>query len=71
MHETAMSITVNGKTVSVPSGATIRTVLDVVGVGNATVAVERNGEIVPRATHATVEVVDADRIEIVHFVGGG
>ena len=35
------------------------------------VAVERNGEIVPRASFANVRLADGDRIEIVHFVGGG
>ena len=35
------------------------------------VAVERNLEVVPRKDHATTELRDGDRIEIVHFVGGG
>jgi thiamine biosynthesis protein ThiS len=35
------------------------------------VAVERNLEIVPRSLHAETPVADGDRIEIVHFIGGG
>jgi thiazole synthase len=35
------------------------------------VAVERNGEIVPRSTLANVQIADGDVLEIVHFVGGG
>jgi sulfur carrier protein len=35
------------------------------------VAVEQNGEIVPRTTWATAPIHDGDRFEIVHFVGGG
>jgi len=35
------------------------------------VALERNGEIVPRAVWAETPLVDGDRIELVHFVGGG
>lgn len=35
------------------------------------VAVERNGEIVPRSTLADVPIADGDVLEIVHFVGGG
>jgi thiamine biosynthesis protein ThiS len=35
------------------------------------VAVERNLEIVPRSTYARARLCDGDRIEIVHFVGGG
>ncbi|MFN9926928.1 MAG: sulfur carrier protein ThiS [Phenylobacterium sp.] len=35
------------------------------------VAVERNLEIVPRSAYARTPLVDGDRIEIVHFIGGG
>jgi len=35
------------------------------------IAVERNGEIVRRAQWPDTQVVDGDRLEIVHFVGGG
>jgi sulfur carrier protein len=36
-----------------------------------TIAVERNGEIVPKATYKDVLLEDADCLEIVRFVGGG
>lgn len=35
------------------------------------VAVEQNGNIVPRASFANARLADGDKIEIVHFVGGG
>jgi sulfur carrier protein len=35
------------------------------------VAVERNGDIVPRATWAEVHLEDGDKLEVVQFVGGG
>jgi sulfur carrier protein len=35
------------------------------------VAVERNLEIVPRSLYASTPIADGDRIEIVHFIGGG
>ena len=35
------------------------------------VAIERNGEIVPRRSWAEVKVGNGDKLEIVHFVGGG
>ena len=35
------------------------------------VAVERNGEIVPRAEWGACTLADGDRLEVVHFVGGG
>jgi sulfur carrier protein len=35
------------------------------------IAVERNGEIVPKSAHGTTLVADGDRVEIVVAVGGG
>jgi sulfur carrier protein len=35
------------------------------------VAVERNEEVVPRAQHESAELTEGDRVEVVHFVGGG
>lgn len=35
------------------------------------VAIERNLEIVPRSVYAQTQLQDGDRLEIVHFVGGG
>ena len=35
------------------------------------VAVERNGQIVPRSEWSQISVQDGDRLEVVHFVGGG
>ena len=41
------------------------------GLDGRKVAVERNLEIVPRSTYARTPLNDGDRIEIVHFIGGG
>jgi sulfur carrier protein len=41
------------------------------GFADRRVAVERNREVVPRAHHATTELVAGDRLELVTFVGGG
>jgi sulfur carrier protein len=35
------------------------------------IAVEHNGDIAPRATWPSVAIHDGDRLEVVHFVGGG
>jgi sulfur carrier protein len=35
------------------------------------IAIEHNGEIVPRGLWHQVQICDGDRLEIVHFVGGG
>ena len=41
------------------------------GLDTKKVAVERNLEIVPRSIYASTPLADGDRIEIVHFIGGG
>jgi sulfur carrier protein len=41
------------------------------GYDERLVAVERNGEIVPRAEFGSVRLADRDVLEILHFVGGG
>ena len=66
-----MNITVNGEARTAPEGASIRSLLEGLGLGETLVAVERNTEIVPRAEHTTCVISDGDAIEIVHFVGGG
>lgn len=66
-----MQIQVNGQTREVALGTTVRAVLESLGLGDTLVAVERNHDIVPRAQHADTELSEGDRLEIVHFVGGG
>lgn len=66
-----ITISVNGKPVSLESGATLSRLLDTLGLTGRKVAVERNGEIVPRSQHAQTALADGDRIEIVVAVGGG
>jgi thiamine biosynthesis protein ThiS len=62
---------VNGKPREVEPGTTITELLIALGLGETLVAVERNAMIVPRAQHRSTELADEDRVEIVHFVGGG
>ena len=66
-----MNLVVNGERVEVEAGMTVRALLVHLGFGDTLVAVERNEAVVPRAQHATERLHDEDRIEIVHFVGGG
>ena len=66
-----MQIQVNGEPRDVAAGTTVRALLESLGLGETLVAVERNQEIVPRAMHKETEIGDGDRLEIVHFVGGG
>ena len=67
----SIAIHVNGDLRCVTVGITLDDMLGELGLDACKVAVERNLEIVPRGTFAEVRVEDGDRLEIVHFVGGG
>ena len=66
------SITVNGRprALSLPTGTVADLIRDLAFEGKR-IAVEKNGEIVPRSRYALVPLEDGDRIEIVGAVGGG
>jgi thiamine biosynthesis protein ThiS len=66
-----LSITLNGEPRRVAAGLSIAALVADLGLNPKKVAVERNLEIVPRSTHATVMLAEGDMLEIVHFVGGG
>jgi sulfur carrier protein len=66
-----LQLTVNGEPYAADGPLTVRALVERLGLGGGPVAVERNGEVVPRKEHATTEVADGDQIEVVHFVGGG
>ena len=65
-----MEIMVNGESRTVACG-TLTELLVLLGVDPRRVAVELNLEIVPKAEYGTTVLSNGDRIEIVHFVGGG
>jgi sulfur carrier protein len=66
-----MQITVNGEGREVAEGITIRGLIELLELRGGPVAVEKNGEVIPRAEHAATVIAGKDVIEIVHFVGGG
>jgi thiazole synthase len=66
-----MLVTINGEARTVSAAHTVTTLLTEIGLDPRKVAVERNLEIVPRSTYDAVSIADGDRIEIVHFIGGG
>jgi len=66
-----MRITLNGEVREVPDEATVRDVLGQLGLPSDRVAVERNRELVPRASHAATRVAEGDALEVVTLVGGG
>ncbi|MBB4631874.1 sulfur carrier protein ThiS [Sphingosinicella soli] len=66
-----ISITVNGDLRRIASGASIASLVIDLDLDPKRVAVERNLEIVPKSAYGDVLLMDGDRLEIVHFVGGG
>ena len=66
-----MQIQLNGEPRHIESDATITTLLKAEDLAQRRVAVEVNGEIVPRGRHAEHRLHDGDKVEIVHALGGG
>jgi thiazole synthase len=69
-----MRIVVNGSDRDLPDRQPAPTVADLVrevGLAGRRIAVEMNGEVVPRAEHGSRRLSEGDRVEIVAFVGGG
>lgn len=62
---------VNGETVTLTQPVSLKEFLESSGFTTKRIAVERNGEIVPKQTYDSVMLTEADTLEIVHFVGGG
>lgn len=69
--EVNMLIVVNGDAVETTEGATVETLLQLLGISRERVAIELNAEIVPKSGYNQQFLADGDKIEIVHFVGGG
>ena len=66
-----IQITVNGSTRVLEGSLDVGALLAALQLAGKKVAVERNGEIVPRSAHGSTLVLDGDRLEIVVAVGGG
>jgi sulfur carrier protein len=66
-----MEIVLNGSPRPVPAGCSVAGLLREAGYGECRVAVEVNGEIVPRSAHEARALAAGDRVEIVQALGGG
>jgi len=66
-----MNLTVNGEARSLQGVTDVAGLVAALGLDGRKVAVERNLEIVPRSAYQETALTDGDRIEIVHFIGGG
>ncbi|MBR72337.1 MAG: thiamine biosynthesis protein ThiS [Rhodospirillaceae bacterium] len=66
-----MKITINGETQEFQDSLSIKDLLTTLEVDSAKVAIECNLEIIPKGHYSDIIVQDGDKIEIVHFIGGG
>lgn len=66
-----IEIQVNGKTRRVPAGLRVDALLETLGLDGRAVVVELNRDILRRPDLAERGLAAGDRVEIVHFVGGG
>ncbi len=66
-----MRLIINGEERSFGELASVAALVEALGMKGDRVAVELNREIVARSRWAETRLRDGDRLEIVHFVGGG
>ena len=66
-----VQVVVNDEPRVLPPGATVADLVATLGLGPRRIAVELNCAVVPRARYDGTMLSDGDRVEIVHFVGGG
>ena len=66
-----LRIEVNGEAKEVEEGATLQTLVEQLSLAPERLAIEHNREVVRRADWPALTLSDGDRVEIVHFVGGG
>ena len=70
-HKQAMRLVINGEAREFDAARDLAGLVTGLGLDPRKVAIERNLEIVPRSLYAATTLSDGDRIEIVHFIGGG
>ncbi|HAK98554.1 MAG: sulfur carrier protein ThiS [PS1 clade bacterium] len=66
-----MNIVLNGEDINIADNLSIMGLIDLYELPANKVAVERNLEIVPKSAYVSTMLKENDRVEIVHFIGGG
>ena len=66
-----MRVTINGETREVPEGLTLLALILHLSLVPERLAIERNREVIRRAEWPRTTLAEGDRVEIIHFVGGG
>ncbi|TCP08400.1 sulfur carrier protein [Crenobacter luteus] len=68
---TSVTLIVNGAPTPLAAPGTVHDLLAAMALLDQRVAVERNGEVVPRSRHRDTRLASGDRVEIIVAVGGG
>lgn len=66
-----IQVTVNGEPRRFPAPVTFEQLLADMALAGKRIAIERNGEILPKSRYSTTELADGDKLEVVVAVGGG
>ena len=66
-----MEITLNGEKYNLETGSNIVDLIEKLGLNRDKLAIERNLEIVPKSKFAMTIIKEGDKLELVHFIGGG
>jgi thiamine biosynthesis protein ThiS len=66
-----VEVIVNDEPRALGDGATVADLISALGLGPRRIAVEVNLAIVPRGEYDRTRLEDGDRVEVIHFVGGG
>ncbi len=66
-----IELAINGEPRSFPAPLTLARLIELLDLAGKRIAIEKNGEIVPRSQHADTPLANGDRLEIVVAVGGG
>jgi sulfur carrier protein len=69
--EVVIELVINGEPRRFPAPLTLSQLIASLDLAGKRIAIEKNGEIVPRSQHASTELASGDRLEIVVAVGGG
>ena len=66
-----ITVSINGASRQFPQAISVAALIEELGLTGKRVALERNGEIVPRSVFAAQRLADGDKLEVVVAVGGG
>jgi thiamine biosynthesis protein ThiS len=66
-----ITVSINGVARQLPASTSVAKLIALLGYTGKRIALERNGEIVPRSSFATQQLADSDKLEVVVAVGGG